>query len=288
MPSQKGGVFGFGETNAYGMGGEASYTSETGVSTGVIQYVYYFIMLTVILLLILVLVNYLITPIFRTTPGGKGFIPVPGMDDVTVYWKHEKDVKILKDTEIGLGAATENWSYIVDCIVDNPTSNTNYPRVLFTRGNLMATPSGAYKDNDTIRSIAPNFNTIVYLDRMTNDLNIAVQLIHGQGSSQTIVVEQIQIPNVPVRKPIRLGVMVGSKVLEVYINGMLVRSKTYTLPVRAARGEIQPANDAILSSTARIANLRVFNYPLSPSQFRAYGGPDPIPLKALPPDSCAK
>lgn len=288
MPSQKGGLFGFGETNTYGAYGDASYMTETGVSTGVIQYLYYFIMLTIILLLILVLVNYLITPIFRTTPGGTGFIPVPGMDDVTVYWKHEKGVQILKDTEIGLGATTENWSYIVDIIVDNPTSNTDRPRVLLTRGDLMATPSGTFKDNDTIRTIAPNFNTIVYLDRMTNDLHVAVQLLQGSGSSQTTVVEQIQIPNVPVRKPIRLGVMVGSKVLEVYINGLLARSKTYTLPIRSIRGDIQPANDTILSSTARVANLRVFNTPLSPAQFRAYGGPDAIPLKALPPDSCAK
>jgi hypothetical protein len=285
MPSQKGGLFGVGQTNMYGAN---SYTTETGVSTGVIQYLYYFIMLTVIVLFILILVNYLITPIFRTTPGGKGFIPVPGMDDVTVYWKNEKNIKILKDMEIGLGSTTENWSYIVDIIIDNPTSNTDYPRVLLTRGNLMATPSGLFKENDTIRTIAPNFNTIVYLDRLTNDVNVAVQLVQGSGSSQTTVVEQIQIPNVPVRKPIRLGVMVGSKVLEVYVNGMLVRSKTYTLPVRAATGDIQPANDTILSSTARVANLRVFNYPLSPAQFRAYGGPDSIPLKALPPDSCAK
>lgn len=288
MPSQKGGLFGFGETNTYGAYGDASYTTETGVSSGVIQYLYYFIMLTIILLLILILVNYLITPIFRTTPGGTGFIPVPGMDDVTVYWKHEKGVQILKDTEIGLGATTENWSYLVDIIVDNPTSNTDRPRVLLTRGDLMATLSGTFKDNDTIRTIAPNFNTIVYLDRMTNDLYVAVQLVQGQGASQTTVVEQIQIPNIPVRKPIRLGVMVGSKVLEVYVNGLLVRSKTYTLPIRSIRGDIQPAGDAILSSTARVANLRVFNTPLSPAQFRAYGGPDAIPLKALPPDSCAK
>jgi hypothetical protein len=288
MPSQKGGLFGLTQSNSYGLYGEPSYTTETGVSTGVIQYLYYFIMLTVIILLILVLVNYLITPIFRTTPGGKGFIPVPGMDDVSVYWKAEKGVKILKDTEIGLGATTENWSYIVDIIVDNPTSNTNYPRVLLTRGNLMATPSGTFKENDTIRTIAPNFNTIVYLDRLTNDLNVAVQLVQGSGANQTTIVEQIVIPNVPVRKPIRLGVMVGSKVLEVYVNGLLVRSKTYTLPIRSTRGDIQPPNDAILSSTARVANLRVFNYPLSPAQFRAYGGPDAIPLKPLPPDSCAK
>jgi hypothetical protein len=287
MPSQKGGLFGLGQTNSYGSYGDASYTTETGVSTGVIQYLYYFIMLTVIVLFILILVNYLITPIFRTTPGGKGFIPVPGMDDATVYWKRDVDVKILKDTEIGLGAATENWSYMMDIIIDNPTSNTNTPRVLLTRGNLMAIPSGTFNDNDTILTLAPNFNTIVYLDRMTNDVNVAVQLVQGEGANQTTVIEQIQIPNVPVRKPIRLGVMVGSKVLEVYINGMLVRSKTYTLPVRAVRGDIQPANDAILSSTARVANLRVFNYPLSPAQFRAYGGPDSIPLKPLPPDSCA-
>jgi hypothetical protein len=277
MPIQKGGGL-FGDDYN-------TYTTETGVNSGVIQYVYYFIALTIIILLVLVLVNYLIYPVFKTTPGGTGFIPIPGSDDSQLFWKAQQDIQSIRDTNTRLGSITQNWSYLLDIQVDNPTANTNTPRILFTRGDPLVPFTGIYTDRDTILTIAPSFNTIVYLDRMTNDLNIAIQTTSNSASNASPTIESITIPNIPVGKSIRLGVMVGSRVLEVYINGFLVRSKAFTNSVKAIVGELQPPSDAILSNTARVRNLRIIARPLIPAEFRAYGNATDLNIKTIP-DSC--
>lgn len=279
MPTEKGGAI-FGDDYT-------TYTTETGVNSGVIQYVYYFIVLTIIILLILVLVNYLIYPVFKTTPGGKGFIPIPGSDDSQIFWKTPQEIRSIESINTPLGSITDNWSYLLDIQVDNPTANTNTPRILFTRGDTLAPFTGVYTDSDTILRIAPNFNTIVYLDRMTNDLNIGVQTTSRNGANAQRTIESITIPNIPVGKSIRLGVMVGSSVLEVYVNGFLVRSKAFTNPVTAIVGEIHPPPNSILSSTARVGNLRLWARPLAPAEFRAYGTATDFSTKYLPDSATA-
>jgi hypothetical protein len=258
-----------------------TYALETGVNTGVSQYLYYFIILTILILLLLTLVHFTVTPIFKTIPGGQGYIPVPGSDDSALYWKKETELTILKDTETVLGTNTQNYSVMLDVQVDNPTANTNFPRVLFTRGALL-TPPAQYTDRDTILSFASAFNLILYLDRMTNDLNVAIQT---QTLNGTTTLETIMIPNIPVGKAVRVGIMVGSKVLEVYLNGYLVKSKAFTNSVRAVVGQIQPPSDTVLSATARVRNLRLWNRPVSPSEFRSYGGAEDFGRKPFP-DSC--
>ena len=258
-----------------------TYALETGVNTGVSQYLYYFIILTIVIVLLLTLVHFTITPVFKTIPGGQGYISMPGSDDSTLYWKKESELIILKDTETVLGTNTQNYSMMLDIQVDNPTANTNFPRVLFSRGALLSQPT-EYTERDTILSLAKSFNLILYLDRMTNDLNIVVQTQTLNGAT---TLESIMIPNIPVGKSVRIGVMTGSKVLEVYLNGYLVKSRAFTNSVREVVGQIQPPDDTVLSATARVRNLRLWNRPLSPSEFRSYGGADDFGRKPFP-DSC--
>lgn len=286
MPSQRGGaLFGFlskeGNTNL-------NYTTENGVSSGVLQYVYYFITLTIVVLLFLVVIHYTVTPIFRTRRGGPGVIPVPGVDDVATYWKNEKSITTLRQNTTPIGGVFQNYSYMLDIQVDNPTANTGAPRVLMSRGTSPFAQPAQFRDSDTILTIAPNFNTIVYLDRLTNDLNVSVSLLNDKSqSSPQVVLANVLIPNVPVRKPIRLGVMISARVMEVYVNGYLVRSQTYTLPVRGLTGDIYPPLNNVLSSVARVRNLRLWNRILSPAEFRAYGAPSAGTFDVLPvPDSC--
>ncbi len=263
--------------------GYEQFTAETGVGTGVLQYLYYFIMVTILLLLVLTLIHFTIKPIFKTSAGSQGIIPLPGYKGET-YWKNE--VNILEDIQTPLGTSFENWSMILDIQIDNPTSNTNYPRILFHRGTGLAQPSGIFSDNDTILKINPNFNLVIYLDRLTNDLNIAVQTLSPDSSITQPFVENITISNFPVGKAVRVGVMAGSKVLEVYLNGQLYRSKSFANSLRKVTGSIYPPFDDILSSTARVHNLRLFPYPLTPAGFRAYGSAESFSTKDIP-DSCS-
>jgi len=267
-----------------GYGVEPAYAMTNGMNSGVLQYLYYFITLLILLLVILVLVHFTITPIFKTRPGSKGVIPLPGSDDSKLYWKTPESVKDIQQTETPLGSTVENWSLLLDIQVDNPTANTGKPRILFLRGPKTFPYQGTYSDADTIMTVANSFNVIAYLDKLTNDLNISVQT-RLPGAQQSTV-ETIVVPNIPVRKAIRLGVMVGTKVLEVYVNGWLVRSKAHPAPLAAIEGPLQPPFAEILATTARVRNLRVFPRPLSPAEFRAYGSATDFDLKDIP-DSCA-
>ena len=291
MPStQRGGaIFNSIRSKFSGEPSYENYTTETGVNSGVLQYIYYFLGFTLLVMLLLVLVHFTIKPIFRTRPGAPGYIPMPGSDDSEVYWKKPNQMISLQDIETPLQSKFQNYSVLFDINIDNPTSNTDYPRILFTRGEMLPKPTQPYTDRDTILSIAPNFNLIAYLDRLTNDLNIAVQTSMSSGAQSgavQVMVENITIENLPVRKPIRLGIMLGNGVLEVYLNGYLARTKTFHNPIRAVMGPIQPPNDTILSSTARVRNLRLWGRPLSAAEFRAYGGPEAFDEKDMP-DSCA-
>jgi hypothetical protein len=278
MPSQKGGAL-------FGSDPYANYMTEGGVNSGVVQYVYYFIGITLIVLLLLVLINYTITPIFRTRPGGKGVIPLPGTDDSSLFWKNTNNISVIADQNTPINSKSKLYSFLLDIQVDDPTAATSMPRVLFSRGGIVTDPEQPYSSTDTILVLNPSFNSIVYLDHLTNDLHVAVQTIESNETTPQVLVESIIIPNIPVRKAVRLGVMVGDRVLEVYINGYLVRSKTFSKPVRDIVGDIQPPADNILSRVARVANLRIWDRPLSPSEFRAYGSATDFDMLPVA-DSC--
>ena len=202
--TQKGGVWPFSSSNSSNSYNsynpystyDTSYTMENGMNSGVLQYVYYFIVLVIVLVLLLVLVHFTITPIFKLRGGDKGIIPLPGSNDSTTFWKTQSDLKPIKDTDTPLGSLVENWSFILDIQLDNPTANTDRPRVLFTRGLQYVEPTAPYNQTDTILTINPSFNVCVFLDRLTNDLFVAVQTKSPDTTMPTL--ETIIVPNIPV------------------------------------------------------------------------------------------
>lgn len=274
--TQKGGMWPY--DNTY-----QSYTMENGMQSGVLQYFYYFIILTIIVLLLLVLVNYTITPIFRLNPGDKGIISLPGSDDSTLYWTDTKKLLALKDTDTVVGTKTENWSMLLDIQLDDPTSNTGMPRVLFSRGPAFTYPA-SYPTDSTILTVNPNFNICIYLDPLLNDIFVCIQTIQQSQIQPTL--EVIKVPNVPVGKPLRLGAFIGSKMLEVYVNGYLLSSKAFPESVKNIVGGFQPPSDTILTSTAQVLNLRLWSRPVSSAEFRLHGGSDANFTKKTVPDSC--
>ena len=234
------------------------------------------------MLVVLIIIHYTVYPIFKLRPGGKGFIAVPGSNDETLYWNNINSITTIPDT--ALGTQTENWSMMLDVQVDNPTANTQFPRVLFARGPIPISQPTEWTDNDTILNMNPSFNMIMYLDRLTNDLYISVQTLSTDGNSSSML-ESAFIPNIPVGKSVRVGVMVGSKAIEVYINGYLAKTKTFATTLAPSFGAFQAPNSTIMSSTARVMNLRIWRRPLSPGEFRAYGSGALFTPYTLP-DSC--
>ena len=285
MPRAQIGGEGYNNIGKSTYGSYASTMTDTGLNSGFLQYLFYLIIILIIGLFILILVNYTLYPIFRTRPGDKGIIGLPGSDDSKLFWQDVDKLESLKEIDTPLGGIFEDWSMLLDIQVDNPTANTDYPRILFTRGAPLEQPTKPFSDNDTILTINPNFNVCLWLERMTNDLNVSIQTMNGSSTAQPYL-DSVTIPNIPVGNCVRIGVMIGSRVLEVYVNGYLAKSKTFTKAIRASVGELQPPLSNILGSTARVMNLRVWRRPLSPSEFRSYGGKCNFTTKDMP-DSCS-
>jgi hypothetical protein len=279
MPTQKGGAFWNG-----------NYETESGVSSGVLSYLMYILLFIIIIIAVLVVVHFTLTPIFKTTPGAKGYIPLPGSDDSAKFWPvFQQNLPIIDEVEEGLGLPSSNYTYMLDINIDDPTVNPypGKPRILFSRANAAPNHELPYSATSSVVNLFPSttsINTIVYLDKLTNDLNIAV---FSSGNSPST----IQLPNVPIRTAFRLAVVIGDSFVEAYVNGKLV--KTVTLigpPLTLENGKLIPPPPEFMNQTARVMNLRLWGRPLTPAEIRGYGGELPKftqgPLSVNTPGSC--
>jgi hypothetical protein len=116
------------------------------------------------------------------------------------------------------------------------------------------------------------------LDGSTNDLNVSTatfkQVTQGTTTQTLSSIETITIPNIPVNKSIRLMVGLAEQFMEVYVNGYLVKSRTYqagyTLPTVKGR-YIYPT--PLSASPAKVKNLTLWNQILPASFYRVNGTP---------------
>lgn len=210
-----------------------------------------FVVITVILLFI----NYYVTPVFQLNPGGPGVIPVPGMSDGTTYWT-KSPTSPISDTATPIGTQTSNWSMTLDFFIKEPISTHPYPRVLFHRGlELQSSPSSAL-----LTDVAPNYNIAIALTPDTTDMIVSAQNANNN-------MENILIPNVPVQTPFRVGVVLMDSAIEVYLNGRLLKTRTFSAPLKQTIGQFwSPQGD--MAAIASVRNLHLWKRPISPSEMR--------------------
>lgn len=275
MPSQQGGAWPFSSSQSGGYEGYESYTSgyemDTGVSGGFKQYLFYFILVVIGFVVVLVIIHFTVRPIFKFNPGDKGVIGLPGSNDEKLFWKTDGTQINVTDAMSGLGQTSSNWSMLLDIQVDDALANTGKPRILVARSD--AAPLDAkWAPTDTIQKLVPRFNVVWYLDPINNDLIITVQTSGAQGDgTRNVFLESATIPNLPVTKAVRIGLMLGENVMEVYVNGTLAKTKSFTNSVASISGAFYGPDSIITARTARVRNLRLFARPLTPAEFRAYG-----------------
>lgn len=83
----------------------------------------YFIIALLVLVLILTIVHFTITPIFKSRGGGSGIISLPGTEDSQLLWPDVEKVSAVPESDTTLTKIHENWSFLIDFQVDNPTAN---------------------------------------------------------------------------------------------------------------------------------------------------------------------
>jgi len=253
----------------------------------------YILGIFLVLVVILVIINYTITPIFRLYPGGPGYIPIPGGDSSQIYWKQGSGKPAVFspffDISTNVVATSTQWSFALDIDITNPMHVSQSPRVLFYRGPSRFDVSGEFTPGapTTIQGLIGNYNVAFALLPDTTDLVVSVLT----GNATTPNAENVILQNVPIQTPFRVGVTISDTAMEVYLNGMLQRTRTFTpgaTPINIT-GMFYPPK-GINAEIAKVANLHLWNSVISANQMR-YASPGLMTVKPsdksdIPTSSC--
>jgi hypothetical protein len=219
------------------------------------QILSYIFAIVIVILVILLFIHFFITPIFKLRPGAPGLIPVPGMDDGTLFW-NKTTASQIQNKDSSISTLSYGYSLNLDVFIQNPLQFETVPRIFFTRGaEYKAKPDG-----DSILGVLSNYNLAVALLADTNDMIVSV--LNNANNMENIVVS-----NVPIQEPFRLGVIVMEQALEVYLNGRLVQTRNFVSPPKSVTGDIYPAQ-GILANMALVRNLKIWSRILTTAEIR--------------------
>jgi hypothetical protein len=226
-----------------------------GTTITISRIISYLVAITIVVFIILLFVHYFIRPIFRFSPGAPGIITVPGWDDGVVFWK-DGNTGTIANNKLPISQMFFGYSMIMDVFVENPFQFSNHHRLLCSRGGTRrSSPAG-----DTLLGSIQQYNIAVALLPDTNDMVVSVLNIKNN-------MENIVVPNIPVQEPFRLGIILMENALEVYINGHLVRTRTFLHIPLDVKGDIQQAS-GIESNVAKVRNLKIWPRILTTSEIR--------------------
>ena len=211
-----------------------SFTSATSEGAGsyFLQVLFYLVIYMSILFLVAIFIHYSITPIFRFTPGGKGFVPVPGaQSDNIVYWNTvkllppESRVPLANDA-LSSYLFENSFSFSVDLYVRKLTDTQAGKRLIlfktFTYGPDLKingpTPSQTATlsdpaSADMVSTLSSMCSMIMYLTT-TNDL--VITFFSGPSATNYSC---SPITNIPLYTPFRISVIVEKNTFTVYLNG---------------------------------------------------------------------
>jgi len=251
-----------GKRFSFGSSDLTAYSSGYSFNSSTNSILVYLGIIAIILIIILFLIHYTLYPIFSLQPGDPGIIPVPGFTDSQAFWKPSSTITTftdLSDTATKIQTHTYNWSMTLDIAIQNPyISLNNGYSVIFSRGGTVILNPEA---NSSIKGSVNNYNVAIALAPGNTDLIVSV--LNSDGNPDNILV-----PNVPVKDPFRIGVVILSTVFEVYLNGKLVRTRRYTsgAPGNYA-GPFHPPTGNVAKSV-KIGNLLLWNRVASAGNIR--------------------
>jgi hypothetical protein len=207
---------------------QASGLPEPVAGTGFVQYIMYFIGGILVLGVVLMIIDRWFFPVFKRTPGGAGYISLPGNDMSDNFWI---DLKSIND--ITIGAQPES----TDTSTPPPIPAPLYSTVLASQSTYTITLDVLINDEKP-QDLGPNAatnnisRTFFFLGTaldnnnrkvtftMDNTMNrVHVNVFNSRNEPQSCVID-----NVPIHKPFRIGFVKTSYAMEAYLNGLLVKT----------------------------------------------------------------
>lgn len=230
----------------------------SGKSIAIVAFSFLFILTA-----FLTLIHFFVTPIFEVRLGQGGFIPIPGRVDSKMFW--EKDTLPVNTADSPLGDTPFNYSVTLDIYLNNPTGflpNNQYRIVMVRKAGLLDGSQPVVRNPDTLAAqINGNYNMAVYFDKATNDLIVSVMTTDAS-------IESIMIVNAPSRQAFRLGIVVGSSFLDVYLNGRLYKSKPLRLNPLETRPSTINGPPVEVGDILQVRQLQIWNRTLQPGELK--------------------
>ncbi len=214
--------------------------------------------------LLLTFIHYTVTPVFSFTPGDGGILPIVPTGPKQYAFMEKPAANNMAPDFTDLYAF--NTAYAFDLYVSSEFSKA-VPRVIWYKANAYVTMDTNITAN-TLQAQFPESNLVLYMDSAVNDLKA---MIVYQDSNQAIVAKhETCVENIPLRTPVRIGVIVFQKFVEIYMNGKLVRtiSGNGNLIVNESSGKYIFGPPALVADSVKIARLTYWPYLISPQIMR--------------------
>jgi hypothetical protein len=242
--------------------------------SGFVRILMFFIAGILIIGVVLLAVDQWVTPVFQRSPGAQGYIPIPGTDKTEVFWLDPREIRDITVGQAVPGAVAdpeplsaqsiadqESYSVTMDVLINN-----EYPQDIGTATQRTFFIIGMTVNNLILRvGLHKSKNTVYITCFDSNSLE-----------------QSVQINNVPIYKPFRIGVVVTPKLLEGYLNGLLVQTTNLTTdPKPPVAGSKIFAPEKILttdtppkslSANIKVQNVRTFGYAASPAEMKGRMG----------------
>jgi hypothetical protein len=261
---------------------QSSSIVEVVKSNSIARNVIITLMSVFVVLVILVFVNIFVYPIF---PSWLITTTLPGMNDVTIFWQTQSDVSTIPQNSSVIGNSSRSYTILLDIQIDNPQSYLNQPRVFLVRGpahsDAIRDTTNYLSDSGTIGSLFPDpCNIVMYVDSKTTDLYVSVFTSDTTNGGSY---ENVGLLNIPVQTSLRIGIVVMPRLMEVYMNGSLVKTLKYIGTMNDIKGDIRPPKWYPLPAKdpmpfGRVQNLRVWNRILGPGEIKTYGAGSPFEI----------
>lgn len=220
--------------NSVSYGVRETFTPDRG--SYFLQVLFYLFMYLLIVFLIAVFVHFTITPVFKFSPAGKGFVGVPGTTNDIVYWNKKSQpspssmVPVAGDKLAG-NSFINNFSFSIDLFVRRITDTNPTTRLILYKSSVTATgqpplapPSGTSSD-DFISYMSQKSSMIMYLTT-TNDL--VVTFFVGPSATNYSCPP---IENIPLYTSFRITVVVEDSLFSLFLNGKQTFQRVLPSPI---------------------------------------------------------
>ena len=275
-------------------------SEATGILGKIAPYLIYALLITFVILLILVIVHYTVTPIFNFGQNPDALINLT-IPDWTTSWADA--TKRYIDMPASLVLAKSDFSIVMDINVNNITPTAQMGNVFVlaykTAGVLPAAQAGvtvpmseevenangekikaklindfSFLDTPSTPTVMTEPSFIIAYDSIKGLLTVYYMVSTGS----TTYIQSVYTPIRP-NTSYRIGVVVTTTQVELYLNGQYATSKIY--PGKTFAGtdnDILVSTPGKYSDSGRVGNCFLVNRVVSSGEIRAMAGPATMKL----------